>query len=164
MHVPADFNGSMFTGGGGDGAADMRTVPVTTLDILTEETGCRGPYILKSDTEGAELQILRGATRVLEETEMVILEVAFFPFSGRPQFQEMTEFMHQRGFVLYDLYDQVYRPLDGALGLADAAFVRESGRFRASHAFRTPEQKQANLAKKLRYREEELRRIGNSLS
>jgi hypothetical protein len=43
--------------------------------------------------------------------------------------------MRERGFVAYDIFGGHTRPLDGALGQIDMAFVRESGRFRTHHAY-----------------------------
>lgn len=45
---------------------ERRSVPVTTLDTLLEERQLRGPFGLKIDTEGFELEVIRGATEFLK--------------------------------------------------------------------------------------------------
>jgi FkbM family methyltransferase len=121
-----------------------RTVPVVTIDQQCAEKSLTGPFLVKLDVQGAELQVLAGATRTLQQTEAVILEVTLFgTMIGGPQFYDIMHFMKQSGFVAYDVFAVNYRPLDGALAQVDMIFVREDGPFRRSHAFATPEQRQA---------------------
>jgi FkbM family methyltransferase len=121
-----------------------RTVPVVTIDQLAAEKNLSGPFLIKLDVQGAELQVLAGATRTLLETEAVILEVTLFgTMIGGPQFFDIVSRMKELGFVAYDIFAVNYRPLDGALAQIDMIFVREDGLFRQSHAFATPEQRRA---------------------
>jgi FkbM family methyltransferase len=123
----------------GDGTA--REVPVVRLDDLREERGLAPPYVVKVDVEGAELAVLDGAARVLEETELVLLEVQLFEFlPGAPQLHDVVRYMADRGFAVYDMFGGHLRPLDGALAMVNVAFVRADGRFRTSHAFATEDQ------------------------
>ena len=39
-----------------------------------------GPYLLKIDVQGAELDVLEGAQNLLKDTEAVVLEVSMFGF------------------------------------------------------------------------------------
>jgi FkbM family methyltransferase len=121
-----------------------REVPVVTIDQVCEEKGLAGPYLIKVDVQGAELQVLAGAQRTLRETEVVILEVTLFgTMVGGPQVYDVVARMKQFGFVAYDMWGHNYRPFDGALAQVDMAFVREEGAFRKSHVFATPEQRMA---------------------
>jgi hypothetical protein len=120
---------------------------VITVDQLCAERNLAGPYLLKVDVQGAELQVLAGARRTLEQTEAVLLELSFFGFYlGSPQFCDVIAEMKERGFVAYDVYGFLYRPLDNALSQMDVAFVREDGLFRKSHAYATAEQRHAITA------------------
>ncbi len=120
-----------------------REVPVVTLDQVCAEKGLAGPYLIKVDVQGAELRVLAGAERTLRETEAVILEVTLFgTMIGGPQVYDVAARMKQYGFVAYDMWGHNYRPFDGALCQLDMAFVREQGRFRESHVFATPGQRQ----------------------
>ncbi|RPF47029.1 FkbM family methyltransferase [Thermodesulfitimonas autotrophica] len=128
-----------------DGVA--RTVSAMTLDRLCQEYNTAGPYLLKIDVQGAELEVLKGAEKALQEAEYVILETSFFRFfHGGPEFNAVMKFMEERGFVPYDIWGLKYRPLDRALAQADVAFVKEDGIFRKSHIYATPEQRAAQDA------------------
>lgn len=118
-----------------------RRIPVVTLDEICKERGLKGPYVVKVDVQGAELQVLEGAPAVLKDTELVILEVSFFRFrEGCLEFHDVIDYMKKRGFVAYEMFDGHNRPLDGARAQVDVAFVKEEGWFRTTHAWATPEQ------------------------
>ncbi len=120
-----------------------RTVPVVSLDQLTAEKNLSGPYLIKLDVQGAELQVLAGAARTLQQTEVVMLEGTLFAtMIGGPQLFDLVSRMKELGFVVYDMYPILYRPLDNALAQVDLIFVREHGLFRQSHAYATPAQRQ----------------------
>jgi FkbM family methyltransferase len=122
-----------------------REVPVVTIDQLCAARNLAGPYLIKVDVQGAELQVLAGAARTLLQTEVVILEVSLFgSLIGGPQLADVVARMKQYGFAAYDIYGFNYRPLDNALGQVDMVFVQEGGRFRESHAFATSEQRAAH--------------------
>lgn len=55
-----------------------RIVPSVTLDSLCKDHGVQGPYLIKVDVQGAELNVLSGAVETLDKTEYVILEVSLF--------------------------------------------------------------------------------------
>jgi FkbM family methyltransferase len=129
-------------GGSVDGVP--RKVKVVTIDEVCAEKKMEGPYFLKLDVQGAELQVLAGAQKTLQETEAVHLEATFFgTLIGGPQVYDVVQRMKELGFVVYDIGNFFYRPLDNALAQADLVFVREYGRFRESHAFATPKQRRA---------------------
>jgi FkbM family methyltransferase len=124
-----------------------RSVPVVRLDDIATERGLAGPFVVKVDVEGAELDVLSGALDVLRTTELVLLEVSLFEFvAGAPQFHDVVAWMHDHGFVVADLFDAHNRLLDGALGRMDVAFVQEAGRFRRDHAYGTSDQLDALYA------------------
>jgi hypothetical protein len=114
------------------------------VDDLVAEHGLAGPFVVKVDVEGAELQVLEGARATLEQTELVLLEVSFFRLvPGGAELADVVAWMRDAGFSAYDIYSGHLRPLDGALAQVDIAFVRTDGRFRADHRYATPEQADA---------------------
>jgi FkbM family methyltransferase len=126
---------------GQDDGGTPREVPVVRLDDLVAERSLPGPYLVKADVEGAELRVLEGASRILADTELVMLEVNLFEFlPGQPQLHDVVAFMKERGFVTYDFYGGHVRLLDDALAMTNMAFVRDDGVFRRSHDFATEEQ------------------------
>jgi FkbM family methyltransferase len=132
---------------GEDSDGTRRPVPVVRLDDIAAERGLAGPYVVKVDVEGAELEVLSGAPDVLRATELVLLEVSLFEFiPGSPQFHDVVSWMHEHGFVVADLFDAHNRLLDGALARMDVAFVQEAGRFRQNHSYGTRDQLEALYA------------------
>lgn len=118
------------------GGIVTREVPMVTVDDVCDEHGLKGPYLIKVDVQGGELEVMSGAKRKLAETEVVILEVSLFQFVERgPELHDVVAFMKDLGFVTYDIFGGHTRPLDGALGQVDMAFVKERGRFRRSHVY-----------------------------
>ena len=119
-----------------------RIVPAVTLDNVCRDRKTSGPYVIKIDTQGSELDVLMGAEIVLRDTELVILEVSFFEFfKGGPQIYDYITFMKERGFVAYDVFDLQYRLLDGAMSQCDIAFVKIDSCFREFHFYATREQR-----------------------
>ncbi|MGG6269238.1 FkbM family methyltransferase [Leptolyngbya sp. AN03gr2] len=109
-------------------ANQQRIVPVITIDTLISENTLPVPEIVKLDVQGFELEVLKGASQLFDKTEVFILEVALFEFlPGQPLFAEVVQFMHDRGYVVYDFPGFIRRPYDGALGQCDVCFVRRDG-------------------------------------
>src|SRR4029077_806965 len=62
---------------------------VVTIVHLCSDSNFVGPYLMKVDVQGAELQVLAGATHTLQQTEVVILEVTLFgTMIGGPQLSD----------------------------------------------------------------------------
>ncbi len=102
-----------------------RTVPGITLDSISAERNLQGPYLIKIDVDGRELDVLIGARRILEETEYIVIESTLFG-----QFHDVIDYMRESGFVVYDILDPLYRPLDIALWQVDLAFVKRESPLR----------------------------------
>lgn len=126
-----------------------RRIPAITLDELCQERNLSGPYLIKVDVDGTEVDVLAGAVRILQETEYVIVEATLFG-----QIYAVINFMKSQGFVAYDIVDLEYRPLDAALSQVDIAFVNKFGRFRKNARFcATKEQEEALIRHLKVYRE-----------
>lgn len=117
------------------------TVPMIRIDDILKDKQLNGPYLIKVDVQGAELDVLEGARQALLETEVVVLEVSLFEFmKGAPQFYDVVSCMKNRSFVTYDIILGWNRPLDNALGQIDIVFVKDKGIFRRDHSYSTIEQ------------------------
>jgi FkbM family methyltransferase len=139
IHSSADFEpGTSHVG------SDTRTVPAITLDQLCEERNLTPPYLLKIDVDGNEVDVLQGATQMLQQTEYVIIEVSLFN-----QIHHVIDFMRSQGFVIYDISGLAARPTDQALWQADMAFVKETGIFRQDKNYIHPD-RELQLAQHLR--------------
>lgn len=115
-------------------------VPVRRLDGLIP-AGIARPALLKIDTQGAELEVVRGATRLLEEIDVIVAETSLHEMrKGTPEIGEVIAEMARLGFVPYELIEGFYRPVDNALGQIDIAFVPRDSELRAHRAAFSPEQ------------------------
>jgi FkbM family methyltransferase len=105
------------------------TVEVTTLDQFCEEHDVRHIDLLKSDTEGYELEVLKGATRLLTERKIdaIYVECAIARCDRHVSALDLHEFLKAYGFRLYGLYEQAhyFEPNDGHLW-CNALFVAET--------------------------------------
>lgn len=82
----------------------IEPVTVTTLDRVLAKLGTPDVDFVKLDTQGSELDILRGAERALAGTMIgVELEVEFTPlYEQQPLFHDVAAFLHARRFELID--------------------------------------------------------------
>ncbi len=114
--------------------------PISTrrLDDIPE---ARGAHYLKLDVQGAELDVLANASKVLETCLMVVTEVAFVPvYEGQPLFADVDVQLRSSGFQFHRFLELVGRgfrplkvkhdsPLLGQTLWADAVYVRDFLRF-----------------------------------
>jgi len=74
------------------------SVQIRMLDSLVPSLGLDGQTLwLKSDTQGFELQVLRGANDCLTQFRAVQLEMSIKPvYAGQPTFETMVAHMRER--------------------------------------------------------------------
>ena len=145
LNVHPDLSGSSMykesEGAHVDG--EPRTLPMRRLDGLLQSAGYSGPMLLKMDVQGAELDVLAGASAALPQIEVIIMEVSLFSFyADTPQFAEVVAHMLRLGYVVYDIFGGNNRLMDDALGQIDLCFVKEGGMFRQTHHYATREQRE----------------------
>ncbi|MEI6332911.1 MAG: FkbM family methyltransferase [Pseudanabaena sp. ELA645] len=102
-------------------------VPVTTIDQQIQSKLLAGPYLLKLDTHGFEIPILKGASQVLKETDVIIIEC--YNFRIAPEcllFFEMCDYLGKLGFRCIDLVDPFNRPYDQSFWQMDLVFVKDN--------------------------------------
>jgi FkbM family methyltransferase len=146
LHVHPDLVGSSLYLEDEDSDVNgvSRVVPAVTLDQVCREWKLDSPFLIKADVQGAELDVLKGGIETLKLTEYVILETVLFQtFINGSSFLDVIEFMKQQGFVVYEVFEPLYRPLDGAMSQIDIAFVKEAGRFKKYHSYANKEQRAA---------------------
>jgi FkbM family methyltransferase len=103
---------------------DGISVPVLALDNEVEKRNLRGPFLLKLDTHGFEVPILRGAPRILAESSLLVIESYNFDISPEClRFPQFCNHMEDLGFRCIDICDVLRRPGDGCLWQFDVFFV-----------------------------------------
>jgi FkbM family methyltransferase len=115
-------------------------VPVEQLDVLTAADGFK-PDVVKVDTQGSELMVLKGAEQSLKSVVLAEVEVSFFQrYVDQPVFADVEAWMKAHDFELIELYRlkryraanslDLRRPLPGGnqrsgrVAYGDAIFLR----------------------------------------
>jgi FkbM family methyltransferase len=111
----------------------QQTVAVERLDefapALLPPTG---QLLIKVDTQGYEMQVLKGAIGLLPRTVAIQLELSLLPlYEGAPTFTELIAFVQASGFELFSIIPGFRDPRSGRLLQADGFFVRAEARPRA---------------------------------
>lgn len=111
-----------------DEPSSLRVIEMTTLDNVVGNM--RPPFLQKLDVQGAELDVLRGASRTLQNTEIIQLEVPLLSYNdGAPELGQIIIFMNERGFAPYEIAGLV-RPFNSHLVQIDMIFVRATSKLR----------------------------------
>ena len=125
LAVTGNLDGSTVGGSVGDG--QMRQVPLHSVDAIVAMKNCDGPFILKFDTHGFEVPILKGAAKTLEQTDYIVMEVYNFRHTeGTLTFYEMCSLLEGMGFRCFNLVDPMQRPIDKAFWQMDLFFARKN--------------------------------------
>ena len=142
--------------GEGHGLDRIVEVEVTPLDMVCGADGKPAPDYLSIDAEGAELDILTGASRVLDESVLMVRsEIWIHPvYRGAPTMAETLALLQRKGFDLvameqYDGHEPRNMPLgthgEGITLGDEATFIKQPERVLA--AGEDPEARQRQFYK-----------------
>ncbi len=103
-----------------------KTVPIERLDELAPRIiPPMGRIYIKVDTQGYEMEVLKGATALLPRAAAIQLELSLIPlYFGAPTFVEMIAFVESMGYELFGIVPGFKNRQTGRLLQADAFFVR----------------------------------------
>ncbi len=102
------------------------TVDAVTIDEWAAKSGISFVDVMKLDLEGAELDTLKGAQKILRTVKLVLCEVQFNRLKENCcLFSDIESFLRKCGFHLYNLYD-LHSTETGRLLYGDAIFVQEN--------------------------------------
>jgi FkbM family methyltransferase len=97
-------------------------VPVEQLDSFPTLRNAR--TLLKLDTQGAELEVLKGASETLRHVEVLVCEVALQPlYQGQAELEQIVGFLRDHRFRLVDFCDPI-RNSEAEIIYLDLAFTR----------------------------------------
>jgi FkbM family methyltransferase len=98
-------------------------LPMRTLNAVLQQHHAEGKIFLKLDVQGAELDVLAGASATLARTEAILLEVSIVQYNlGAPRHAEIVARLRQLDFQLFDVWD--LRRIGPVLAQTDLIFVR----------------------------------------
>lgn len=87
------------------GLAFTVELETTTLDEFCHQEGVETIDFLQVDVQGADLQVLEGATQILKTVLGVQIEVEFSPlYLNQPLFADVDTYLRSYDFSLFDLY------------------------------------------------------------
>jgi FkbM family methyltransferase len=100
------------------------TIEVRRVDDILQQRSILHLNLLKTDTEGFDLEVMKGAGDALKRgtIDTIISEVGFHPYRRHHTYlYDLQEFLSEHGYELYGMYDQNH--YDGRIDYADALFV-----------------------------------------
>jgi FkbM family methyltransferase len=112
-------------------------VPVVTLDDHGASALHEAPVaLLKIDTQGHDLAVIRGAARTIARDRPVVMaEVIYIPlYRGQARPAEILAAMEASGYELYALFN-IHATVEGRLAFADALFAPREWQVPHTHRF-----------------------------
>lgn len=83
--------------------------------------------LIKIDTQGSELDILKGASKTIKNCKGIILEVSMVEYNqGSPLQDEVYKFMEDIGFIPADILNKIYHPENGQHIQSDVLFINKN--------------------------------------
>lgn len=95
-------------------APNMQVIDAAEISLNTLDHVCDvekiNPDCLKIDTQGYELEILKGASNILPQVKLLELEVEFNPqYRDQPLFSNVDIFLREHGFMLLGIRRTIWR-------------------------------------------------------
>jgi len=105
----------------------VERVPIIQLDRFSHPAlENPGPILLKIDTQGYELEVLKGAQRLLERVTGLQVELSLTPlYEGQPLYRSVLDWLSERGFNLWGLIPGFVEPKSGRLLQCDGLLFRD---------------------------------------
>lgn len=102
-------------------------VNVTTIDAYCAENKIEKIHVLKSDTEGFELNVLKGGQQMMAQNKIQFVFVELFfdlNFVGQSSVGQIFSYLEENGFSLVRFYD-IGLTGDGLASKGDALFINK---------------------------------------
>jgi FkbM family methyltransferase len=111
----------------GDRTVAQESVPVTTVDaLLAAHAAPDDRVFLKSDTQGYDLEVLRGAAGSLDRIVGLQIEASLCPiYEGQPDWRAIVDLLAPRGFAIHLVVPGYFSKRYGRLMEMDLVFFRD---------------------------------------
>jgi FkbM family methyltransferase len=104
-------------------------LPLRKLDSVLEAYPDRKFSLAKIDVQGAELDVLQGGSRLLQEAEFIIMELSLMNYNrSAPLLAEVISYMDVNGFAAVDIFEPK-RDSKHQLVQIDYSFIRKGSPF-----------------------------------
>jgi FkbM family methyltransferase len=99
---------------GHDGSAAAQVVAITTVDEYCAARGIDRIRLLKIDTEGHEMAVLKGAERMLStgRVDALQIEYTYWWISARHYLGDLFRFLGERGYRMFKILPNGLMPLE----------------------------------------------------
>ena len=107
---------------------DTEWIEINTVDEVASRLDIQNIHILKTDTEGHDLEVLAGADQMLKHGKIAsVLSEATILSDDRQhtQLEALQAFLRPHDLILHGIYDLHHSPEDGQLSYFNALFVRK---------------------------------------
>lgn len=104
-------------------------VPCVTLDKIVQECNLPQPDFIKIDTQGSELDILRGAETVINDTKIVYTECPITNYNqGAPNISDYLNYFREKRFIPIDIFEKHIG--EDTLVQIDILFMKEDTKYK----------------------------------
>lgn len=104
-------------------------LPMTTLDEMVAKRKLKNVDFIKIDTQGSELNILKGGKKTVSKAEFILLETQNLEYNDKAPFTEdVVIAMKSYGFRLFDILETHYL-FSGELFQVDLLFAKKDSMF-----------------------------------
>ena len=97
-------------------------VNISKLDEILKNESLNGKNLLKIDTEGFELEVLKGATKILESISYLVLELRIENINTYNP-SEIISFLYNKNFIFYKIIKISYTK--NGISYMDVIFVKK---------------------------------------
>ena len=102
-----------------------KILTTTTLDHIVKKNNLKHPSFIKMDTQGSEIDILKGSKEVLSNCNLLFLETPIIKYNlNSPNFSEYIEYLNSIGFIPYDICETHY--MDKIIVQVDILYIRKT--------------------------------------
>lgn len=102
------------------------TLKMTTLDKAISPELMGKKTFIKLDVQGAELDVLKGASKVLETCEALMIETPFIEYNDKGvMYYDLLDYLHGLGFYMFDV-GAIMRMPSQHLSHIDIIFLHKS--------------------------------------
>jgi FkbM family methyltransferase len=104
---------------------EPQIIKAVTLDKLVSKNNIPLPDFIKIDTQGSELDILRGGEKTISNCSLIYLECPIIEYNmGSPNLSEYIEYLNLIDFIPYDICE--VHKIDNVLIQIDILFIKKS--------------------------------------
>ena len=99
-------------------------IDIVTLDQFAEQRDIDFIHILKSDAQGYELEVFKGAQRMMQRNKIALIYFEFIfseMYDNLPAFDEVFRFLSDQGFQLVSFYQPFFQ--NDLVSWADVLFI-----------------------------------------